>query len=137
MCVQYKVDKITNHRFTHAVAELPKVVELTSWDPSVVRLMAKGPLKHTLDILEKSNIEIPHNLLHIMRKSATETQKPVPLDVCPEKFETTNPVYSWFTKRPVLTDCTNARPFQTVVSILLNGFDYTDNKSNCTARPAV
>ena len=124
--VQYKAEQKTSNRLTHAVAELAKVVELTTWDPSVMRLMAKNALKHTLDILDKSHIEITHNLLHIMRKPATEIQKPVPLDVCPEKLVTTNPDYSWFTKRHVLTDCTNGRPFQTVVSILLNGFDYTD-----------
>ena len=41
------------------------------------------------------------------------------LDVCPEK-------YMALSKEHVLTNCTNSRPFEDVLSILLNGFDYDE-----------
>ena len=41
------------------------------------------------------------------------------LDVCPEK-------YMALSKEQVLTNCTNSRPFEDVLSILLNGFDYDE-----------
>ncbi|KAI0228259.1 hypothetical protein LSAT2_021263 [Lamellibrachia satsuma] len=55
-------------------------------------------------------------------------RKKVALAVCPEKYLGTIADYPWFEKGRVLTNCTNARPFPRVISILLNGFDYADER---------
>ena len=105
----------------NAAKELEKVITF-SWRATLVQLQAKRGLSHILEILEDFNVDIPSDMLDAMQNTADDkTNKSA---VCPEKYLGTKADYPWFEKGRVLTNCTDVRPFASVISILLNGFDY-------------
>ena len=124
----YKVDERTQHRLQRIAVYLAKVVELTTRRTPVAEMQAKKALSHILAVLEDFNVEISHNLLNVARKTPTEKPKKASLAVCPEKYLGQSVDYSWFEKGHVLTNCTNALLLPSVISILLNGFDYADER---------
>ena len=104
----------------NAAKELEKVVTF-SWRSTLVQLQAKRALSHILEILEECNVDIPSDILDVMQNTAGDKTKK---SVCPEKYLGTQADYPWFEKGRILTNCSGVRPFASVISILLNGFDY-------------
>ena len=105
----------------HAAKEIENVVRF-SWQSTVVQRQAKRALRHILVILEELNVDIPSDTLYVMENRATDQQNK---SVCPEKYLGTKADYPWFEKGRILTNCSDVRPFASVISIMLNGFDYT------------
>ena len=104
----------------NAAKELQKVVTF-SWRSTLVQLQAKRALSHIHEILEEFNVDIPSDILDVMQNTADDkTHK----SVCPEQYLGTKADYPWFEKGRILTNCSDVEPFESVLSILLNGFDY-------------
>ena len=102
-----------------------KVVEST-WRTPEAQIEARNALKLTQIALAEFDIEFSPKTVPNVTKGSPQNQTGKPLVVCPEKYLGTNVDYPWFEKGRVLTNCTNAPPFPSVLSILLNGFDYSD-----------
>ncbi|KAK2150791.1 hypothetical protein NP493_2730g00004 [Ridgeia piscesae] len=104
---------------------LSKVVEST-WRTPEAQIEARNALKLTQAALAEFVIELSLTTVANATKGSPQNKTGKPLVVCPEKYLGTNIDYPWFEKARVLTNCTNAPPFPSILSILLNGFDYSD-----------
>ena len=104
---------------------LSKVVDST-WRTPAAQNEARNALKLTQMALAEFGIEISRKKINKTTTGPRENPKGKRLVVCPEKYLGTNVDYPWFEKGRVLTNCTNAPPFPSVLSVLLNGFDYSD-----------
>ena len=117
-------DKYKAHLQNIAI-RLSKVVEST-WRTPEAQNEARNALKLTQMALAEFGIAFSPNKIRTTANASRETPTGQPLVVCPEKYLGTYADYPWFEKGRVLTNCTNAPPFPSVLSILLNGFDYSD-----------
>ena len=113
--------------FPRIVLELATLANLT-WKNPAVQIHVRRALDHVLATLITYHGEIPPNLLHLARTAAAVKKHRVRSVVCPEKYLGTVADYPWFEKGRVLTNCTNVPPFQSVISILLNGHEYADDE---------
>ena len=105
---------------------LSKIVELTRRTPEA-QTEARNALILTQAALAEFGIEFPSNTVNkITTIKSPENGTETLCVVCPDKYIGTNADYPWFEKGRVLTNCTKAPPFQTILSILLNGRDYPD-----------
>ena len=104
---------------------LSKVVEST-WRTPEAQIEARNALKLTQAALAEFDIEFSPNTVSNATKGSPQNQTGKSLLVCPEKYLGTNVDCPWFEKGRILTNCTNAPPFPSVLSILLNSFDYSD-----------
>ena len=118
----YAGNKPNKQQLWDLTKDLTKVVELTSDTPNVHKY-AKNALARAVNLLRELGDEAYSPAAHLARTGSGQNRK----DVCPEKYLGTSADYPWFEKGRVLTNCTNAPPFPSVISILLNGFDYVDD----------
>ena len=117
-----------NIQLQELTVDLTKIVDLTRRIPRV-QMHAKNALGRAVNMLKEYNVDFPAQETYLttvgLGQHRTNTTL---LDVCPEKYLGTSADYPCFEKGRVLTNCTNAPPFPTVISILLNGFDYVDKR---------
>ena len=103
----------TNTRLTGAVAALRRAARETFGTRA--HFDVTDALDRLLDIVGESPTSVHR----------TSVSKPTQLlDVCPEKYLGTMYNYPYHETNRPLQNCTNARAFHTVLSVLLNGFDY-------------
>jgi len=107
--------------------ELATLANLT-WKNPAVQMHIHRALGHVLATLEAYHGKIPQNLLHVARTAAADKNKRIPLVVCPEEYLGTAADYPWFEKGRVLTKCPDTPLFQSVISILLNGHEFANDK---------
>ena len=114
-------------KFPSIALELATLAKLT-WKNPAVQMHVRRALGHVLATLETYHGKIPQNLLHVARTAAAVKKTGVKPAVCPEKYLGTSADYPWFDKGRVLTNCTDAPPFESVITILLNGHEFANDK---------
>ena len=103
----------TKRRFTGVVAALRRASRKT------VGTRAHSDVTDALDRLHAIVGDSPTPVLETSVLNPRQL-----LDVCPEKYLGNKYNYPYYEKNRPLQNCTNARSFRTVLSVLLNGFDY-------------
>ena len=122
--VRYRFDERTASRLRQVAVELEKLVQQTSLGERVAQGHAEKALTHVIAVLGQHHVETPYGRLKVMRKIGTKKLAQMPLVVCPENYLGIDD-YQPSEKRPAMANCSDVPPFSSVLSILINGFDYT------------
>ena len=121
--VRYRFDERTASRMRQVAVELEKLVREISVGERVAHGHAVKALTHVMAALGQHHVETPDVRLEVMRKIGTKKLDQMPLVVCPENYLGIDD-YQPSEKRPTMANCSNVPPFSSVLSILINGFDY-------------
>ena len=122
--VRYRFNERTASRLRQVAVELEKLVQQTSLGERVAQGHAEKALTHVMAVLGQHHVKTPNVRLEVMRKIGTKKLAQMPLVVCPENYLG---IYGYQSsaKRPAMANCSKVLPFSNVLSIIINGFDYT------------
>ena len=119
--VRYRFAEITSSRMRQVAVELEKLIEQTSLGQRVAQEHAEKALTLVMAVLEQHHVKTPYGRIKVMRK--VSTKKGNTSVVCTENYLGIDD-YQSSEKRPTMANCSNVPTFSSVLSILINGFDY-------------
>ena len=122
--VRYRFDERTASRMRQVVVELEKLVQQTSLGERVAQGHAEKALTHVMAVLGQHHVETPYGRLKFTRKIDTKKRDHAQPVVCSENYLGIDD-YQPSAKRPAMANCSKIPPLSSVLSILINGFDYT------------